>query len=244
MKLHLSTRKKGGFTLVELMVSNAILAAVAAICSAPLMNHMQDGDRQQAIASLGHVQKLLWAFKGDHGDYPCDRTAEELAENDTYDFGELKGDHSNAYFRQLFYKHTETERVFYGALQGVREGDGHIANGQALERGENAIAYVMLKPRAGEADVGRRGVTSSNAPLAFCGVAASDTPWDGANVRFDMASFLGHAYVAKVDGSIKDLSNELTETPDGTGKPVRPLFPETRRGRDTSGDYIVLTPDL
>jgi len=245
MKIHINTRKKGGFTLIELMVVIAILASLAAVGYGPIMDHMQDGDRQQVRDNLGQIQKLLMAFKGDHGDYPCDRTAEELAENTDYDFGELKGDHSNAYFRQLFYKHTNTEKTFYGKLQGAKEGDEKVANGQALTKKENVVSYAMLKPKAGEEDLGRRGVTAGNAPLAFSCVATSRTPWDGSNLQFDMNAFRGHAFVARADGSVKDLEKQLKEDESGDfGKTENPVFPETKKGRDTSGDYIVLTPDL
>lgn len=246
MKIHINTRKKGGFTLIELIVVIAILGVLATYGYGPIMAHLQDGDRQLANSNLGQLQKILVGFRNDHGDFPCDRTADELAENTDYDFGELKGDHSNAYFRQLFYKHTNTEKTFYGKIQGAKEPDDKIANGQALTKQENVMSYAMLKPKAGEEDLGRRGVTDSKAPLAFCCVAKSRTPWDGTNLQFDMNAFRGgHAFMVGVDGAVKPLVDQLEEDDSGDlGKPKNTLFPETKKGRDTTGDYIVLTPDL
>lgn len=247
MKIQINKHKKGGFTLIELMVVIAILASLAAIGYGPIMDHMGDGDRQQASSNLGQVQKLLMAFKGDYSSYPCDSTADSLQEdNAEINFGDLKGDHSNAYFRQLFYKHINSEGNFYAKIQGVKEADNRIANGAALERGENGMAYIMLKPKAGEEDVGKRGVSASNAPLALCCVARSSTPMDGTNVQFDMESFRGHAFVVNVDGSVKDLMDKIEEDDNDSsiGKLKTTIFPETRKGRDTSGDYVVLTPEL
>ena len=109
---------KGGFTLIELMVVIAILATLASIGYGPILDHMNDGDRQKANTNLKSVFTLLQQFKMDNGTYPCDATGETLQEsNADRDFGDLKGDHSNAYFRQLFFKSgVESEKPFFAKL--------------------------------------------------------------------------------------------------------------------------------
>lgn len=245
-------KRKGGFTLIELMVVIAILAALASIGYGPILDHMNDGERQKANANLGTIFKLLQQFKMDNGNYPCDATADRLQDDNTdFDFGELKGNHSNAYFRQLYFKSdVVSERPFYanvnvGALS-VTEGDERIAKGQALRPGENAMSYVMRRDPQDETV--KLGVTKSNAPLAMCSVYPSKTPYSGDKVVFDRVSFRGHVFVLSSDGSVNDREKDVAENPDrdeiGEMKPDKSLFPETRRGRSTAQEYIVLTPEF
>ena len=144
---------KGGFTLIELMVVIAILATLASIGYGPILDHMNDGDRQKANSNLKQVFTLLQQFKMDNGSYPCDATADRLQEDDDRNFGDLKGDHSNAYFRQLYYKSgVESEKPFYAKLSAPglniqKEGDEKLADGKALAPGENAMSYVMRRDK-------------------------------------------------------------------------------------------------
>lgn len=250
MKIQLKKAKKG-FTLIELMVVIAILASLAAVGYGPIMDHLQDGDRQQASQNLGQVQKMLLAFSQDNGSYPCDATADALLEdenNQEYNFGELKGDKANDYFRQLFYKGNAQEKTFYAKHAGTKEGDNKIANGQCLTKGENAFAYVLRKESDNPEEAnGRRPVTSNSAPIAFTCVANTRTPYTGDKIGFSNV-FRGHAFMARVDGSVTDLKDNLAEDDADDnkltyGKNFTP-FPETKKGRDTSPDYIVVPADL
>lgn len=244
--------RKGGFTLIELMVVIAILAALASIGYAPILDHMNDGDRQKANSNLKSIYTLMQQFRMDNGSYPCDSTAERLQEDNTdRDFGELKGDHSNAYFRQLFYKNgVESEKPFFAkvstnGLNVTKEGDERIANGQALRPGENAMSYVMR--RDPQDDTVKAPVTKSNAPLAMCSVYPSKTPYSGDKVVFDVTSFRGHLFVLSCDGSVSDREDDIQESEEnedmGVLKPEKSLFPETKRGRSTAQEYLVLTPE-
>lgn len=254
MKIQSNKRKKG-FTLIELMVVIAILASLAAIGYGPIMDHMNDGDRQQANSNLGQLHKMLLAFKNDRSSYPSDSTADTLNEEllekpDPPNYGELKGNYSNDYFRQLFIEGKATDETpFYAKVTGMKkEPDNKIFNGEALQKGENAYAYVLRKPsNSADADPGRRGVSKNNCPLAFACVAASRTPYDGDKIRFDMDSFRKHAFMLKSDGSVKDIKDNLEPDADddafGRITPGKSIFPESSRG-DTAKDYIVVTPNL
>ncbi len=243
-------RRKGGFTLIELMVVIAILAALGAMSYGPIMDRMNDGDRQVASNNLKQIHTMLQQFQIDRSTYPCDSTAEELTEaQPDINFGELSGDDSNAYFRQLLMvEKNPSEKVFYAKLNCAgktmaKEGDGKVANGRALERGENAMAYVMRK---GQEDGVKLGVNKTTAPLAICGVYPSKTPYSGDSVVYDNSSFRGHAFVLYCDGSVKDQDDNMVEDEmdDEKASFKEDIFPETKRGRATAPDYIVVTPDL
>lgn len=245
--------KKKGFTLIELMVVIAILAALASIGYGPIIDHMNDGDRQKASSNLKSLHTVLQGFKTDNGSYPCDSTAERLMEEKPdLNFGPLNGDTSNAYFRQVYYTPSNvSEKPFFAkvscnGLSVVQEGDEKLANGQALSRGENAMAYVMRKNS--EDPTIKDAVNKSNAPIAICGIYPNTTPYSGAEIAFDGTSFRGHAFMLSCDGSVKDLERDLEEDESSDGDKYimsanKSIFPETKRGRSTADGYIVLSPE-
>ncbi len=245
--------KKKGFTLIELMVVIAILAALASIGYGPIIDHMNDGDRQKASSNLKSLHTVLQGFKTDQGSYPCDSTAERLQEEKPdLNFGALTGDNANAYFRQVYYSPSNvSEKPFFAkvscnGLVVAQEGDEKLANGAALSRGENAMAYVMRKNSEDPAI--KDGVSKSNAPLAICGIYPNAAPYSGDQLAFDGTSFRGHAFMLSCDGSVKDLERDLEEDEQSDGdKYVLPtgksLFPETKKGRSTADGYLVLSPE-
>ncbi|MDO5449459.1 MAG: type II secretion system protein [Akkermansia sp.] len=243
---------KAGFTLIELMVVIAILASMAVIGGNAYLSHMKDGDRQVAQSNLQSVHKILGQFKADQTCYPCDSTAEKLQEEKPdLNFGELTGEYSNNYFRQVFYSAAnESEKPFFAKLavagKATKEADERVANGAALSKGENGMSYVLRKSTD---DPNRKeAVTRLNAPLAFCSLYPSDTPYSGDNMVFDMSSYDGQALVLFSDGSVKNLKDSLEEDDadeaKGTLQKGKDVFPATKKGRDIAGDYYVLTPDL
>ena len=240
---------KRGFTLIELMVVIAILASMAVIGGNAYLSHMKDGDRQVAQSNLQSVHKILGQFKTDYGSYPCDTTGEQLLEEKDMNFGELSGEYSNCYFRQVYYSSAnDSEKPFYAKLavagKATKEGDERLANGAALARGENAMSYVMRK-----ADDNRKDpVAKNNVPLAFCSVYPTDIPYSGEHIVFDMSSYDGQALVLFGDGSVKNLKDMLeedeTDEAKGTIQKGKDIFPATKKGRDVAGDYIILAPEL
>lgn len=216
------------------------------------LSHKTDADRQMAQANLQSVHQMLSQFKTEYGSYPCDATAEQLQElKPDVRFGELTGDYSNCYFRQVFYcSSNDMEKPFFAKLsvagKATKEADERFANGAALSCGENGMAYVLRKsidePGCKEA------VNKNNVPLAFCSVYPADSPYSGGNIAFDMTSFTGHALVLYADGTVKDLKDAMEQDPTneekGTIKAGTEVFPYTKRGRDMSDDYLVLPPEL
>lgn len=243
--------RKGGFTLIELMVVIAILATLGAIGYAPIMDHMNDGDRQMASSNLKTLSTIMQQFKTDNGSYPSDVTAEKLVESQPdYNFGELKGDYANNYFRQIYYtRSNNTEKNFYAKVncagKATKDADDKLANGRALERGENGLAYVMKKDSNDESV--KAAVTASNAPLAMTSVYPADKPYAGDKVVYDNVSFRGHVFVLKGDGSVTDMKDDdliEDENDDEKSTMRNDIFPETKRGRATANQYYVLSPEL
>ena len=110
---------------------------------------------------------------------------------------------------------------------------------------ENAMSYVLRRDPNG--DNLKVGVNKSNVPLAFCSLYPSKTPYSGDKIVFDMSSFRGHVFVLSSDGSVADRGDDVveSETNDDMGelkKDVQ-IFQESKRGRATAQDYIVLTPE-
>ncbi len=248
------TNLKGGFTLIELMVVIAILAALAGVSYGPIMDRLNDGDRQVARDNLTQVHKMLTSFNTSNKQYPSDLTADKLEKkNAELDYGELKGNTSNAYFRQMMVSSKDaSEKNFYAKINcagyaTTGEGDNKFSGGKALAQGENAMAYVMKKGK-GDKEGEKLPVTKSGEPLAICGIYPSKTPYNGGSIAFDNNSFRGHAFVLYVDGSVKDIEDDLQEDSDDDDKAVLnedvDIFPERRRGGSTADNYLILSPDL
>lgn len=250
-------KKKKGFTLIELMVVIAILASLAAIGYGPIIDHMNDGDRQMAQSNLKSTYTILQGFKTDRGAYPNDNTAESLQEKmmeEGMDVGTMTGETSNAYFRQLFAnKSGVSEKTFFAKLNCagktvVEEGDNRYANGKALMKGENAMGYVMKRNKNGDDPNLKMSVQKSSDPLAICGVYPSTTPYSGTEVAYDRSSFRGHVFMLSCDGSVKDLEKNLVSDEGDDDKAFiakdKNIFPESDRGANRDDNYIVLSPEL
>ncbi len=241
--------RKGGFTLIELLVVIAILAALGTVGYPAILDHMNDGDRQVAKSNLGQLSTMLLQFNNDYGKYPCDDTAEDVqSKRSKLDFGELTGNTSNPYFRQLLLNaNTSSEKIFYAKVQGVpAEGDNKVAHGEALKKGENAMGYVMRNGR----DEGTKTSVNKNlstTPIAICSVYPSNTPYPAAKAAYDINSFRGHVFVLSCDGSIKDYEDLIEdEVEDGMGTmdPEKDIFPETTSGKKTVDRHVILSPEL
>lgn len=243
-------QNRSGFTLIELMVVIAIIAAIAGVAYPIVLNQRNAGDRNVAQSNLTNLHKTLMSFSNDYGAYPCDTLAERFLEdekNNDIDYGPITGNTSNCYLRQLFYlTAVESEENFYAKINGLgrmsRQPDNKIAKGHALEKGECGFAYVMTKSDEEGADV-KGSVTAMNAPLLMTSVAGR-TPMSGGDVVFDGESFQMYALVLFNDGSVK--TKELTSDPsdDRKGR-LKDLFPENKKTGVSQADrYVVLPPDL
>lgn len=242
-----------GFTLIELMVVIGILALLASVAIPVTLAQLNRGDQSKAKSNLSELNKMFNGFKTDNGEYPSDNTAELLSEKSPdYDFGELTGNNSNAYFRQFFYDtSTNSEAPFYAKISVAGnttvEGDGELANGGALKPGENGMSYVMRKNNDDESI--KLSSSASNIPLAMTSVYPSARPYAGDQIVVDFSSFRGVFIVLGADGSVKDADENLVEDDEDDTKarfdPEKPsIFPKNKRGKATAGRYIVLTPEF
>ncbi len=253
----ISAHNKRGFTLIELMVVIAILAALGGIAYPTIMNQRNAGPRQVASSNLKTVHTLLFQFQEDYMQFPCDATAEEIM-NDRdkaeYDFGEITGNYSNNYFRQFFYDAANSSEAPFeaeiscdGAI--AKKGDDDLARGKALSRGENGISYVMRKDF--DDDNAKKSVArnATGAPLAMTSVYPSKTPYAGDKFEIDIASFMSHFFVVKADGSIVDLKDDIREDDNeetkGRLKEGADIFPKKKRsGESTAASYLILAPQF
>ena len=257
MKIIKKTKK--GFTLVELLVGVAIMGSMGTIGSFFVTNFRLSGDKQAAKHYIAQVGMVAHAFRDTYSSFPCDSTA-GLVENRVGNHGELTGETSNPYFRQLFAKKgIVKEAMFYAALPGIVEGDENIENGECLKPGENAFAYVMKKKQDSTMyskgkkskkmyTPQRQAVTSG--PLLFCCVDRNLTgPVTGEQLTFDLKGFKGYAIVYNEDGTTVELEkdafliNDRTQaigklTPDTEAK----IFGKNSQDESKASDYEILPP--
>lgn len=259
MKIRTKIRK--GFTLIELLVVIAIMASLGAVGYVAILAFSNAGDKQAAGTNMKQVGTALTNFKKDCGSFPSDDTVGR-AERTAGGYGNLQGDTSNDYLRQLFRKKDAiAESNFYAKLPGMIEGDNKIANGACLEPGENAFAYVMRKPdEAAEAKPGKKSKKKadvavatkkavSKGPVLFCCIKNPGEPISADELTFDMEPFSNYAIMYTADGQLIALEDEklaVDENDDTLGRFTEGYdpFPETGRGESTANRLLVLPPAL
>lgn len=251
---------KKGFTLIELLVVIAIMGSLGAVGYVAILAFSNAGDKQAAKENIKQIGTALTEFKKSYSYFPCDDTAESVA-GKAESFGELTGDTSNPYFRQLFAKKDAVkEATFFAKIPGMREGDEKIANGECLKPGENAYAYVMQKAQEVEAPAkGKKNKAAAATPkrksvtggvLLFCCIDSNLTaPVTGDQLTFDMEAFKDYAIAYTVDGSTQDLDDESLTADEAnesigrlTEKSVSKLFGETRSGDSKAHQFEILPP--
>ncbi len=255
MKSLHTSRKKKGFTLVELIVVIGILGVLGSIGYPWILAQANSGDRTKAQNNLKQAGNMMDEFREKQGSYPCDATAEKFLDSE-YDFGELTGDYSNAYFRQLFHeKGTDgnSEKTFFAKInvdgRVSVEGDGKIANGRALTKGENGMAYFM-KTNSEEPGV-KFPVTRNSEPLLATSVFPSKDPYKGQDIKVDTNSFRGHFFVYYPDKSVKDMEPAIKESDTvdeqgiiSTDDDKAGVYPQNKAGQSFPDRYIILSPEL
>jgi type IV pilus assembly protein PilE len=76
-----SMKKNRGFTLIELMITIAIVAIIAAIAIPSYTDYVRKGRRSQAVSELGRLQMTLERWRADNASYGC---ASPCVGNGTY----------------------------------------------------------------------------------------------------------------------------------------------------------------
>ena len=253
---------KKGFTLIELLVVIAIMGSLGAVGYVAILAFSNAGDKQAAKENIKQIGTALTEFKKSYSYFPCDDTAESVA-GKAESFGELTGDTSNPYFRQLFYKEQGgvNEELFYAALPNFVEGE-NTGVGETLKAGECAFSYVMRKPAATAATPTKKGGKNkksaapaeessfrpvSNGPIAFCGATVNPDPTDMVDVTFDIDSFNGYAFAVRTDGKIVTMEEDVLEA-DASDSSIGRFIPGTepfakKNGVSEMDNCVLLSPE-
>lgn len=256
MKSTSSSSSSKGFTLTELVISVGLFTIFAiTLFKTPSCSYaeLNKGEQAKAKSNLSELNKMFRSFKMDNGEYPSDKTAKILSErHPDWHLGEIKGNHSNAYFRQCFYEPSvNSEAAFFAkiSVDGKKtvDGDGELADGETLKLGENGMSYVMLKDED-DANI-KLSITDNKTPLIMTSVYPSASPYAGDKLVVDNSSFEGNFFVLFADGSVKNVRERLIKEDDDESKtsfdPSKPsLFPKTPQGESSAAQYLILTPEL
>lgn len=195
--MKIKTAAKPGFTLVELLVVIAIIAVLASVGVPTLLQRIRDGHRAEATMNARQVGLALFAFDGEWGAYPDDRTAEDIKEDLETDLP-LGSESSNDYFRQLIAAgQMDQEAPFFARTSYMRNrGDNNMKGAEALKAGEVGFAYFM--------EQGGRGLSKShNSALPV--IAAPLKEGDTTGV-FEEKTYNRKAAVLLIDGSVRELT--------------------------------------
>lgn len=217
MKLTKSKKRKG-FTLVELLVVISIIAVLAGIAVPLILRAQKEGKKIKAIANAKSVAAGLMSFKDERGGYPSASTR-EILEQDGIDYLP-EGKSSNAYLAQLIVTNTiDSEKSFFAdGVLGAREGDDIKGSAdKLLERGECGFSYIMAEDEKPLRDA------SSYTPLIIAPVREG-----GDNPTFDGDPFGDKYVMGLADGSAS--AGEIDEEGHAVSKGRETFF---QTGRDS-----------
>lgn len=165
----------------------AFLVVVVALLvglTAPLvMRQVKQSYTVEAASNARQISLALQNFDLDYGSFPDGATAAEVTK-ETGSLIPVRGESSNAYFRQLLAAGQGSEKMFYNKAAG-RKPDYNAEGTSALEKGECGFSYV----------VGLNASSNGSAPLVVAPLVPGTT-------TFDPKPFNGKAIVLRVDGSV------------------------------------------
>lgn len=234
MKIRINRR---GFTLIELLVVIGIIALLAGIAYPVILNQQAKGNMQEANTNMKQILGAMFDFKSEYGTYPDDDTAETLKEKYELNYGELTGDYSNPYFRQLLLSNKmPAEGNFFCRISNENgatiKPDDEKNNGKALMAKETGFSYILtLEKRSVSGNI-------TNMPIVL--VSVLDPGADASSVKFDEGSFNEKGLVGRADQSVTSFDISAGRT--WNSKPA--LFPESRRGDDMSKSHLILPPQM
>jgi prepilin-type N-terminal cleavage/methylation domain-containing protein len=201
-------KSRHGFTLVELLVVIVIIAALAGLTAPMVIRQRRKADQTEAVSNARQIGLALFEFETDYSSYPDNNTATDVTEQTGSNLS-LGNQSSNDYFRQLIAANkTQSERMFYAKIPGVRKPDDNIKVGEALKEGEVGYAYLMKTESTGFSAAGNPG-----RPLVVTPLMGSAT--DG---TFDPAPFDNKAIILRMDNSVTSINIKQDKTISLSGK--------------------------
>jgi hypothetical protein len=147
-------------------------------------------DTYEALSNLRQIGLVLTEFEYEFGEYPNENTAQLVTKKYPQHGYELRGNSSNALFRQLFAAELiQTEEIFYAKVKSATKPDGDISPGELLKKGEVAFGFITGLSTKG--DPAR--------PIAFCPIIPGTE-------RFDPKPFDGKAIILRLDCSVTSVN--------------------------------------
>jgi prepilin-type N-terminal cleavage/methylation domain-containing protein len=191
---------RGGFTLVELLVVIVIIAALAGLTAPMVIRQRKKADQTEAVSNARQIGLAMFEFENEYASYPDSSTAEQVT-NQTGSSLPLSGTSSNDYFRQLIAgNYTQSEKMFYAKIPGVKKPDDDVTNANALAPGEVGYGYLMNGTSAFSAS------GNPSRPLVVTPLLNNAT-----NGTFDPDPFDGKAIVLKMDNSVTSINIRQTD---------------------------------
>ena len=194
-------KARRGFTLVELLVVIVIIAALAGLTAPMVIRQRKKADQTEAVSNARQVGLAMFEFENEYSGYPDKDTATAVTAATGSTLTPLSGSNSNDYFRQLIAGNfTQSEKMFYAKIPGVKKPDEDISASKALIDGEVGFAYIL------NGDVGFSAAGNPSRPLVVTPLLGTAT--DG---TFDAAPFDGKAIVLKMDNSVASINIRTTD---------------------------------
>lgn len=195
-----------GFTLVELLVVIVIIAALAGLTAPMVIRQRKKADQTEAVSNARQIGLAMFEFENEYASYP-DRSTAEAVKDATGSNLSLGGTSSNDYFRQLIAGNfTQSEKMFYAKVSGVKKPDEDISSGKALAAGEVGYGYLM------NGDSGFSAAGNPGRPLVVTPLLNNST--DG---TFDSDPFDGKAIVLRMDNSVTSITIRQNDNTIGLG---------------------------
>lgn len=183
-----------GITIVELLVTLVIIAALGVIAAPVILKQRKAADRTRAIGNLKQLGAMLVEFDTEYGRFPDDETAREVRRATKTDFT-LTGPYSNDYFRQMLVLPGDRyETLFWcETAQSPEPPDNdHSSAAKALAAGEVGYSYIMASGTQGQCASGEPG-----RPVVVAPSFKFRADW-----TFDPEPFEGKAVVLRLDNSV------------------------------------------
>jgi type II secretory pathway pseudopilin PulG len=172
---------------LELILGLLILLGVVATALIRIDVRRGEAHRQEASSNARSFSLALLEFESDYGFYPNDTTAALVTATYPAHGHDLKGNSSNAAFRQLIAAgFTQSEWTSYARIPGTIKPDGNIRPGEAMKKREVGFSYIS-------------GLSSKDDPLTPMVL----TPLIPGTTKFDPKPFNGKAVILHIDNSVR-----------------------------------------